>query len=108
VKRPVTLRVGGIKYKIKYNLEDEDAMGETDSTTSIINLREGLPEDKLIRVLMHEITHAVIFETPFSTRKRFDLEEVCDIVGWHIVDALRTNPDVTQYILREMEEEADE
>jgi hypothetical protein len=48
-----------------------------------------MPEDKLIRVLGHEITHAIIHETPMSQRKRFDVEEVCDIVGYHVIDTLK-------------------
>ena len=91
MKRPTSINILGIKYKIKYNLDDEDAYGETDPDTNVINLRPDLPEDRLIRVLAHEITHAVIFETPFSTRKRFDLEEMCDIVGYHFIAALRDN-----------------
>ena len=66
-----------------------------------------MPEDKLIRVFVHEITHAIIFETPMSTRKRFDVEEVCDIVGYHVVDMLKENPEIVQYILREIEEEVE-
>ena len=42
-----------------------------------------------------------------STRKRFDVEEVCDIVGYHVVDMLKENPEIVQYILREIEEEVE-
>jgi len=108
MKRPTSLRISGIKYRVKYTLDDPDAIGETNSETNTISLREGLPEDKAIRVLVHELTHAVIFETPFANRKRFELEEVCDIVGWHFLDMLRNNPEVAQYILREIEDEADD
>jgi hypothetical protein len=107
MKRPISLKISGIKYRIKYTCEDPDALGLTDPETNIIYLRDGIPEDKLIRVLVHELTHAVIFETPFSTRKRFDLEEICDIVGWHFVDMLRSNPEIVQYILRETEDEVE-
>jgi len=107
MKRPAFLKVSGIKYRIKYQLDDQDAFGLTDPATNTIYLREGLPEDKLIRVFVHEITHAVIFETPFSVRKRFDLEEICDIVGWHFLDMLRANPEIVQYILRETEDDTE-
>ena len=107
MKRPTSINILGIKYKIKYNLDDEDAYGETDPDTNVINLRPDLPEDRLIRVLAHEITHAVIFETPFSTRKRFDLEEMCDIVGYHFIAALRDNPTIVQYLLQEIDDEPD-
>jgi len=105
MKRPVSVKISGIKYRIKYELDNPEAFGETDSQTNIINLRKDISEDKLIRVLVHELTHAVIFETPFSTRKRFDLEEVCDIVGWHFLDMLHKNPAIAQYILQEIEDD---
>jgi hypothetical protein len=84
---------------------DETSYGMTDADSNTIWLRPGMPEDKLIRVLGHEITHAVINETPMSLRKRFDVEEVCDIVGYHILDVLKNNPDVLAYIVREIEDE---
>jgi Zn-dependent peptidase ImmA (M78 family) len=104
MKRPTSLKVSGIKYRIRYDHADSESYGETDPDTNTINIRENLPEDKQLRVLVHELTHAVIFETPFSVRKRFDLEEVCDIVGWHFLDMLRANPEIAQYILQEIED----
>jgi len=80
----------------------------TDADSNTIWLRPGMPEDKLIRVLGHEITHAIINETPMSLRKRFDVEEVCDIVGYHVVDTLAQNPEIVAYILREIVDEADD
>jgi len=108
MKRPTSIKIFGQKYKIKYTLEDKDSYGLTTSEINTIELRPDLPEDKLVRVFMHEITHAIIFETPMSMRKRFDVEEVCDIVGYHVVDMLKENPEIVQYILREIEEEAEQ
>jgi len=106
--KPKHIMIAGQKYRIRYDLEDPDAYGMTDSATNTIMLRPNLPEDKLLRIFMHEITHAVIFETPMSTRKRFDLEEVCDIVGYHIFTALKDNPEIVQFLLREIVDEADD
>jgi hypothetical protein len=39
-----------------------------------------------------------------SQRKRFDVEEVCDIVGYHVIDTLAANPEVVAFILHEIEE----
>lgn len=105
MKRPKSINVSGVRYKILYNLDDPDAFGVTDPETSIIQLRDNLADDKLIRVFVHEITHAVIFETPFSTRRRFDVEEVCDIIGYHFLSVLRDNPEITQFLLREIKNE---
>ena len=108
MKKPTSISISGIKYKIKYELADDSALGLTDSVTNTISLQEYLPIDKLLRVLLHEITHAVIFETPFSMRKRFELEEVCDIVGWHLLSALRDNPGITDYLLQPIEDDDEE
>ena len=108
MNKPKFARIAGQKYKIKYDLDVPDSYGLTDSATNTIRIRENLPEDKMIRVFMHELTHAVIFETPMSTRKRFDVEEVCDIVGYHIFTALKDNPEIVEYILREIVDEAED
>lgn len=108
MSRPKFARIAGQKYKVRYDLDDPDAYGLTDSATNTIRIRENLPEDKMIRVFMHELTHAVIFETPMSTRKRFDIEEVCDIVGYHIFTALKDNPEIVEYILREIVDETED
>jgi len=107
MKRPTSIKIFGQKYKIRYDHVDDTSYGMTSPDSNTIALREGMPEDKLIRVLGHEITHAIIFETPMSMRKRFDVEEVCDIVGYHVIDTLRENPDILSYIVREIEEEAE-
>jgi hypothetical protein len=62
-------------------------------------MRHNLPEDKMIHVLMHEVTHAVIHESLLANRKRFDAEEVCDLVGYHIVDVLKDNPALVEWVL---------
>jgi hypothetical protein len=54
---------------------------------------------------MHEVTHAVIHESLLSLRKRFDVEEVCDLVGYHIIDTLRDNPQLVEWLLGKSEEE---
>ena len=54
---------------------------------------------------MHEIAHAVIHESLLSLRKRFDVEEVCDLVGYHIIDTLRDNPQLVEWLLGKSEEE---
>ena len=108
MKRPKFINVSGQRYKIKFDLADPDAYGLTTSDTNTIQLRPDIPEDKLLRVLTHEITHAVIFETPFSTRKCFDVEEICDIIGYHFLNVLRDNPELVTYLLHEIEQNDDE
>jgi len=98
VARIYSVKIFGQKYRIDYNHNEEDSYGITDSATNRISIRHRLPEDKLVRVLMHEITHAVIFESLLCDRKRFDIEEVCDLVGYHIVDMLKDNPALQEWL----------
>lgn len=107
MKRPTSIKIFGQKYKIRYDHMDETSYGETTPDNNTISLRPGMPEDKLIRVLGHEMTHAILNETPMAYRKRFDVEEICDIVGYHVIDTLAANPEIVAYILREIEEEVE-
>jgi len=96
--RIYSIKVFGQKYKIDYNHQDEESYAVTTSAENRISIRHRLPEDKLIRVLMHEVTHAIIHESTLANRKRFDVEEVCDLVGFHIVDALNDNPHLLDWL----------
>lgn len=101
--RIYSVKIFGQKYKVDYNHNEEDSLGETDSANNRISIRHRLQEDKLVRVLMHEITHAVIEESPLALRRRFDVEEVCDIVGFHIVDVLKDNPQLVEWLFGQKE-----
>jgi hypothetical protein len=103
--RPTSLKVFGQKYKIRYDYTSTENMGLTDSELNTIHIRGKLQEDKIARVLMHEVTHAVLGETPWSLRKRFEVEEVCDIVGYFIMPVLKDNPHLAEYILSELGDE---
>ena len=96
--RIYAVKIFGQKYRIDYNHNEEDSYGVTDPGTNRISIRHRLPEDKLVRVLMHEVAHAVIFESLLAGRKRFDIEEVCDLVGYHIVDVLKDNPALVEWL----------
>ena len=103
MNRPTSIRVFGQKYRITYELQDDDAYGLTTQNLNSIQLRGTMQEDKIASVLMHEITHAAIFESPLSLRKRFDVEEVCDIVGNFVLPILKANPHLIEYVLHEDE-----
>jgi Zn-dependent peptidase ImmA (M78 family) len=96
--RIYSVKIFGQRYKIDYKHHDEDSYGMTDSQYNRITMRHNLPEDKMIHVLMHEVTHAVIHESLLANRKRFDVEEVCDLVGYHIVDTLQDNPALLEWV----------
>ena len=105
--KPTSIKIFGIKYKIKYDHKSPNSYGMTDSGLNTIHLRPNLNEDKMIRVFMHEVTHALIHETPLAMRKRFDVEEVCDIVGFHLLDILKDNPKILEWILKNTDEPSD-
>lgn len=99
--KPTSIKIFGQKYHIKFDDESGEDYGITDQSTNTIHVKPDLPADKMLRVFMHEVTHAIIFETPMSTRKRFDLEEVCDIVGYHVLDTLQSNPHVLAWVMQD-------
>lgn len=103
--RPTKLKVFGQSYKIRYDYTDTENFGLTDQETNTVHIRGKLQEDKIARVLMHEVTHAVLGETPYSLRQRFDVEEVCDIVGYFVMPVLKDNPQLVEYILSELDDE---
>jgi hypothetical protein len=103
--RIYSVKIFGQRYKIDYKHHDEDSYGVTVSENNRISMRHNLPEDKMIHVLMHEVTHAVIHESMLSMRKRFDVEEVCDLVGYHIVDVLKDNLALREWLFNDREPE---
>jgi hypothetical protein len=103
--RIYSVKIFGQRYKIDYKHHDEDSYGVTVSENNRISMRHNLPEDKMIHVLMHEVTHAVIHESMLSLRKRFDVEEVCDLVGYHIVDVLKDNQALRDWLFNDREPE---
>lgn len=106
--RIYSVKIFGQKYKVDYKHHDEDSYGVTLSGNNRISMRHTLPEDKMIHVLMHEVTHAVIHESLLANRKRFDVEEVCDLVGYHIVDVLKDNPALVEWLFGYRPEETED
>ena len=102
--RIYSIKIFGQRYRIDYTHTEEESLGVTESNNNRISIRHKLQEDKLQRVLMHEVTHAVIHESLLANRKRFDVEEVCDLVGYHIVDVLKDNPALVEWLFGYKEE----
>jgi len=98
MNRPTSIKVFGQKYKVRYDYESEENNGLCDPDKNTIHISPLMQDDKLFRVLMHEATHAVIAETPLHDRKRFNEEEVCDIVGFHFMDMLKDNPKLLEWL----------
>ena len=57
------------------------AWGMTWYREKAIYIDKSLPKDRKIETIRHEITHAVIFETQFTHNKKYNEEDMCDLVG---------------------------
>lgn len=99
--KPSSVKIFGQRYKVRYDYGSEENNGLCDFNANTIHIKRDLPEDKTLRVLMHEVTHALINETPLCDRKRFNEEEVADIVGFHVVDMLKDNPALVKWLTEE-------
>ena len=110
VSRPKSIKVSGQRYRISYDLvatgEDDDTLGLCDQASSTIRIQSHLQEDKQASVLAHELTHACIDESAMSGRKRFNVEEVCDIVGYHVLTVLKDNPALLEWLVKDFDVDA--
>lgn len=102
--RPKSVKVFGQKYTIRYDYDSTENNGFCEADSNLIRISPSMQDDKLFRVLMHEICHAIIAETPLYGRKRFDEEEVCNIVGFHFIDMLKDNPKLVAWLTKPSEE----
>ena len=102
---PTSIKIFGQKYKVRYDYASEENNGICEFDINTIFIKPNLPDDKTLRILAHEITHALICQTPLAARKRFNEEEVCDIVGFHFMDMLKDNPKLWEWLIKERDEE---
>ena len=64
-------------------LDGNPNWGMTYYRTRDIYIDEELDEDALDEVLLHELTHAMLFETQIKPTRKFDEEDVCETVGMY-------------------------
>lgn len=57
------------------------AWGMTWYREKSIYIDKELPKDQKIDTIRHELTHAVIFETQFAHNKKYNEEDLCDLMG---------------------------
>ena len=98
--RPTSVKVGGQKYKIRYDYIDDEAHGLCDPDNNTIHIFPNMQADKEFKVLIHEIAHAVIDESLLRDRKRFDEEQVCDIIAIHFMEMLKSNPILIELLMK--------
>ncbi len=77
-RRPRTVVVLGQKFKLKYihpdDLED-NCLGITETHKREISLDSTLPADQMRRVLIHELTHAILGVSGISEKLNPQVEE---------------------------------
>jgi len=78
MKLPKYIKIKGQKYKIIYNknLSKESIYGDTDMDYKIIRICNSLEGEKLLTTLIHEIGHAIQFETGISQAISVGLQEI--------------------------------
>lgn len=70
------VNVFGRVYKIEYvDLTEQGIWGEHDQDALTIRIQEGLPEETRRSTILHEIIHAVFFETGLNKMVTRKLEE---------------------------------
>lgn len=112
--RPTSVKVGYVDFTIRWLSDeewrrecpgDQDNSGTTESTEARISIR--VPKDghpvHLRETLLHEIVHACFQVSGLSTenhRAMDDLEEAfVTRLTVVLIDVLRSNPDVTKFLL---------
>ena len=77
VKIPKSIWVKGQEYTIAKSSElDEDIEGNTCNITKHINISTTSKDDELKRCLLHEIGHAIQYETGISQALSTEMQEV--------------------------------
>ena len=102
MSQPTSVKIYGGKYEVQYNYQSIENNGLCTPDKNLIQIVPGLPEGKTFRVLMHEIVHAMINESPLRNKKHFVEEEVCDILGFQFIDMLKHNPEIVKWLNKEM------
>lgn len=65
----------------KLLFKETPAWGLTYYRSKSIYIDKELTKDQKIEVIRHEITHAVIFETQFAEHKKYNEEDLCELVA---------------------------
>ncbi|EEO6565098.1 ImmA/IrrE family metallo-endopeptidase [Listeria monocytogenes] len=86
------IRVGGIWYEIKEVTAvdiagDKNYLGACDYDNQTIEILESLPEARKRQVLIHELTHAILYEAGYPEHDE-ELVERFSIVAYQVIEDL--------------------
>lgn len=96
--------IGNHVWKVKWRqIEDTGGTflyGRTSPRTTTIEINDnGVSKSQQRDAVMHEIMHAVFSDIPLPWTDDFDSETVIRALTPGLLEALRRNPDVVDYIL---------
>lgn len=91
MSRPYTFYINGQMYSIykvmdgdrKLQVDGVEHLGVIDFTQNTIYLNWEISPDIRDRILLHELTHAVINSCGMQARDTFTQEDVCEIMAHH-------------------------
>ena len=112
MKLPESVVVCGHPYEVKvvddpeealHRAGDPDCVGVSDHMRSRIKIRANEQSESQTRdTLLHEVLHAIVAMT--SSEKAYakeDAEQAIAVLGTHLLDTMRRNPDLVTFLLAE-------
>lgn len=88
------IKVGGINYSVKekdlsdFNNNDSFRMGQCFETKAEIEISERLPTERKNQTLVHELVHAIFFESGIELENE---EEIVNRIGLILYQVLKDN-----------------
>ena len=98
MKPPRQVRIGPHTFRVHVDTNGVmvDEVGTSDADSLMIALRGGSPHTAMADTLLHEITHAVL--RPLKLEHELE-ERVCMQIGSQLLDVLRSNPKLVEYLV---------
>lgn len=85
-----TIKVAGVNYNVKHVnklMDDYDYLGHINYPNNEIKIDEGISEERKAQVLIHEMLHAIFYESGYDEQD----EDMINRVGITLHQVLRDN-----------------
>lgn len=108
-KVPATLKIGPFNYDIvldaaQHNAfrvkdgQDLDSIGNTDTAGQKIYIQSDLPYEVLSETLLHEIMHAIYYNSAIEHMKEPSEEVIVSLISIGLFSVLKENPKLVEYL----------
>jgi len=102
---PRTIKVGPHTYAVVRKLPEEmpDALGDTDFDKNEIRIRKNLRKTKSQEILLHELLHCCTYPSftgAYETDPKLDAEEFVNAVSPPLLQVLKDNPKLVEYLTK--------